>query len=133
MKDIVNRMLDRKKCGFVGCGPYDFTDHDFRNDYEAIIEAYLAEHDPTPLDAEWLLSVGGFIEYPGDDLREIVEFTADGWEMLRVVFPKLPRMSPCVVARRANKLTKLDGLDVPTRGAFRTAMRMLGIRLTETP
>jgi hypothetical protein len=105
----------------------------FLTDLANVANTYLAEHDPTPLDAEWLVSVGGFIEYPGDDLREIVEFTADGWEMLRVVFPKLPGMSPCVVARRTNKLTKLDGLDVPTRGAFRTAMRMLGIKLAEQP
>jgi hypothetical protein len=82
------------------------------------------EADPTPLDAEWLVSVGGecyggqdglFFKSPGDHQW----FRVDSVEsQLALYCPGKIKFVTAVIP-------------VPTRGAFRTAMRMLGIQLPE--
>lgn len=127
--EIIERMRIHRSQSIDEDGPYESGDHDFENDALTIIDAYLAEHDPTPLDAEWLVSVGGEKEYPGDDLREIVHIPADGVEWVRVVFPKTLDRKPLFGVRVA--FGQVWSIPVPTRGTFRTAMRLFGIEIEE--
>ena len=87
------------------------------------------EADPTPLDAEWLVSVGGegSVEYKG-----IVDVLFDHPEF-EVVVEFRPRYSktPHAVLKEIYETLSKIRIPVPTRGTFRTTMRLLGITIEE--
>jgi len=88
-----------------------------------LAEAYISEHDPTPLDEDWMLSVGfaryspigisilaeGFARIAVIDLGGDGEhWSVQGFSLLRRAYPK-------------------------TRGEVRQLCKVLGIPLSETP
>jgi hypothetical protein len=89
------------------------------------------EADPTPLNADWLLSVGGegSVEYKG--IYDVL-FDHPDFEVVMEFRPRYGNV-PHMVLRETYEMVSKIRISVPTRGAFRTAMRMLGIKLTETP
>lgn len=74
------------------------------------------ESDPTPLDAEWLVSVGGEHTHGG-----MIDFTTAGGLTFHI-------MANCLFVR-SDSVNYLA--ECPTRGTFRTAMRLLGITIEE--
>lgn len=83
------------------------------------------EADPTPLDVAWLVSMGGEIVKNLDYLISVA-FKITGKSDISVVW--------CPDDRRSIQELSyglLYKIPVPTRGAFRTAMRVLGITIEE--
>lgn len=91
------------------------------------------EADETPITKEWLVSVGGVVRCD-NGVRMDVEFAHPVWEISAWVhashdLPDRPvRLS---VIRRRGLAPEIQNLPVPTRGTFRTAMRMLNIEVKE--
>jgi len=123
--EIIERMRIHRSQSIDEDGPYESGDHDFENDALTIIDAYLAENDPTPIDKSWLVSIGGDIR-KDFEYRVSVFFRSNNGCSLYV--------SWCPDDKKSIPELKY-GLSyvvpVPTRGTFRTAMRLFGIEIEE--
>jgi hypothetical protein len=95
-------------------------------DRQAIAEAYLAESDPTPVDEDWLRSVGAKDDY--DDLILEGAEVADGCIDLIL---DVRRNHLCISRRHGRHSKIITGITNPTRGQVRTAARLFGIELKE--
>lgn len=108
-----------------GHDPYHGTDNSWINDNKLLADAYRRELDPTPVDSQWLESIG-FAKDPWHDFKWFFDREAgmpiglwkvdDGWKAMLL---HSDHAASCLV-RQQN-----------TRGAVRTLCRALGVELKE--
>jgi hypothetical protein len=95
-----------------------------QRDEQAVVAAYLALHDPTPLDEAWLKAVGAKdddhpakVHFERDDALPIgLWHVLDGWKAMLI---HAPHAATCIVR------------GLTTRGQFRQLAAALGIDLRE--
>jgi hypothetical protein len=103
---------------------FDNTDLGRRIDYATLARAYLALHDPTPIDETWLKAVGAKdddhpakVHFERDDALPIgLWHVLDGWKAMLI---HAPHAATCIVR------------GLTTRGQFRQLAAALGIDLRE--
>lgn len=94
------------------------------------------EADPTPIDVEWLVRLGGEVYHHNESIITVLMPTPDDtWLGIQVEWnPAYPEVIPSLNAvqdKKAQNAQETVGMLVPTRGTFRTAMRVLGIKIEE--
>ena len=95
------------------------------------------EADPKPIDAEWLESIGGTTIDNNESVVK-VEFEPPRITWFQMYVEWHPFDSTSIpqfyAAQDSVELNAVEaiGVNVPTRGTFRTAMRLLGITIEET-
>lgn len=102
--------------------PREYRDFDRDADRKLIIDAYLAEHDPTPLDERWLRSVG----FDGGEIR--MPLKKDGTLYVNDCGDAEIEL-PCDSRKRDKHIVTMG--DVRTRGDVRRLAAALGITLKE--